>query len=314
MKINKFLVVALVLSLFTAGFFVPSAEAAGHESIVDIAVSNGQFSTLVAAVQAAGLVDVLDGTDEYTVFAPTNAAFEGLLNELGITAEELLANKALLTEVLLYHVAPGELTANEVLALGELRMANGDLSTISVRRGYAHINEAPISTANIQADNGVIHVIDAVILPSGVAAQKGTINATIVDIALENAGFSTLVDAVLAADLAGTLSGPGPYTVFAPTNEAFAKTLGELGITAEELLSNKALLTDILLYHVYAGSIDAQDALGMGEIQMLNGDTATVSVRNGVVYVNDASVSRANIYTRNGVIHVIDAVLIPSTK
>jgi len=290
-----------------------AAAAAPSGSIVDIAASNGNFDTLVAAVQAAGLASTLDGPGTYTVFAPTDAAFETLLDQLGLSAAELLANKALLTDVLLYHVAAGKLTSEEVLALRELRMLNGDLATVSVRNGRPYINEASISTVDIQASNGVIHVIDAVILPSGVAAPSGTLDANIVEIALANPGFSSLVAALQAGELVGALNGPGPYTVFAPSNDAFNKTLGELGLTLEQVAADKALLTDILLYHVAAGRYDAQDALGAGTIRMLNGDSVTMSVRNGIVYVNGASVSRANIVTRNGIIHVIDAVLLPPT-
>ena len=289
------------------------AQEAQPGTIVDIAVANGNFTTLVAAAQAAGLADDLAGPGPFTVFAPTDRAFQALLNRLGISAGTLLADKALLTEVLLYHVVAGELTADEVLVLNELEMLNGDLATISVRSGAAYINNSRIVITDIQASNGVIHVIDTVLLPSGVTAPP-PYTANIVDIALENEGFSTLVAALVAADLVDTLSGPGPFTVFAPSNDAFNKTLSELDLTLADVVSNRALLTEILLYHVAVGSYDAQDVLGMGQIRMLNGDTAQVSVRGGVVYINDASVSRANIVTSNGIIHVIDAVLIPPAE
>jgi uncharacterized surface protein with fasciclin (FAS1) repeats len=304
----------VVVSLLVAVAPRAMAADAPDASIVDIAASNGNFDTLVAAVQAAGLADTLDGPGPYTVFAPTDAAFATLLDQLGLTAPELLANKTLLTEVLLYHVAAGKLTSEEVLALRELEMLNGDLATVSVRSGRPYINEAVISMVDIQASNGVIHVIDAVILPSGVAAPSSTPDASIVEIAVANQGFSSLVAALQAADLVGALSGPGPYTVFAPSNDAFNKTLGELGLTLEQVAADEALLTDILLYHVAAGAYDAQDALGAGTIRMLNGDSVSMSVRNGIVYVNGASVSRANIVTENGIIHVIDAVLLPPAQ
>jgi len=301
----------MLVSAISAPGLMAQEETPG--TIVDVAVANGNFTTLVAAAQAAGLADDLAGPGPFTVFAPTDRAFQALLNRLGITAGTLLSDEALLTEVLLYHVAAGELEASEVLALGQLRMLNGDLATISVRSGAAYINGSRIVITDIQASNGVIHVIDTVMLPSGVVAPP-PYEADIVDIALENPGFSTLVAALQAAGLVDTLAGPGPFTVFAPSNDAFRKTLGELGLTVGDLVANKALLTDILLYHVAAGSYDAQDVLGMGQIRMLNGDTAQVSVRDGVVYINGASVSRANIVTSNGVIHVIDAVLIPPAE
>jgi uncharacterized surface protein with fasciclin (FAS1) repeats len=294
---------------------VPTAQAQESEpTIVEIAASNEDFSTLVAAVQAAGLADTLAGEGDFTVFAPTNDAFDALFASLGIAPEDLLADKSLLTDVLLYHVALGELTSEEVAYLGELRMANGDLSTISVRDGSPYINDARIIATDIMASNGVIHVIDAVILPSGVPAPVGAVDANIVEVAVANEGFSTLVAAVQAADLAGTLSGNGPFTVFAPTNDAFNKTLGELGLSAEDVLGNKELLTNILLYHVAAGALDAQDVLGMGEITMLNGEVATAEVVDGVAYIAGVPISNANIRTSNGIIHVIDAVMLPPAE
>ena len=315
---RKLVVVVSILALSAlvfASFAVPAAQAQEAEpTIVEIAASNPDFSTLVAAVQAAGLADTLAGEGDFTVFAPTNDAFDALFASLGIAPEDLLADKSLLTEVLLYHVAAGELTSEEVAYLGELRMANGDLSTISVRDGSPYINDARIIATDIMASNGVIHVIDAVILPSGIPAPGGTVDANIVEIAVANDGFSTLVAAVLAADLDGALSTEGPFTVFAPSNDGFNKTLGELGLSADDLLGNKELLTDILLYHVAAGALDAQDVLGMGEITMLNGDTATAEVIDGVAYIAGVPISNANIRTSNGIIHVIDAVMLPPAE
>ena len=315
---RKFLAFVSILALSAlafASFAVPTAQAQESEpTIVEIAASNEDFSTLVAAVQAAGLADTLAGEGDFTVFAPTNDAFDALFASLGIAPEDLLADKPLLTEVLLYHVALGELTSEEVAYLGELRMANGDLSTISVRDGSPYINDARIIATDIMASNGVIHVIDAVILPSGIPAPGGAIDANIVEIAVANDGFSTLVAAVLAADLDGALSTEGPFTVFAPSNDGFNKTLGELGLSADDLLGNKELLTDILLYHVAAGALDAQDVLGMGEITMLNGDTATAEVIDGVAYIAGVPISNANIRTSNGIIHVIDAVMLPPAE
>jgi uncharacterized surface protein with fasciclin (FAS1) repeats len=302
-------------ALAFASFAVPAAQAQeAEQTIVDIAASNEDFSTLVAAVQAAGLADTLAGEGDFTVFAPTNDAFDALFTSLGITPEALLADTDLLTDVLLYHVAAGELTSEEVVYLGELRMANGDLSTVSVRDGGAYINHARIVTTDIMASNGVIHVIDTVILPSGVPAPTGAVDANIVEVAVANDGFSTLVAAVLAAELDGALSAEGPFTVFAPSNDAFNKTLGELGLSAEDVLADQALLSDILLYHAAAGAMDAQDVLGMGEITMLNGDTATAEVIDGVAYIAGVPISNANIRTSNGIIHVLDAVMIPPAE
>ena len=304
----------LIVALLAAGAFAPVAAA--DPTIVEIAASNDDFSTLVAAVQAAGLVDVLNGPGPFTVFAPTDAAFAKLLSGLGISAEDLLANQELLTNVLLYHVVPGELYAADVLEQGVLTMANKHYAWAKVMDGAAHINEAQIVATDIKASNGVIHVIDTVILPpaweyNSFAADPSQFEANIVEIALQNEGWSTLVAAVQAAGLVDVLSGPGPYTVFAPTNEAFGHLLGELGLTAEELLANKPLLTSVLLYHVVPGRVFADDALAEGTLTMADGNAATVSTMGGEVYINGAKILRANINTSNGVLYVIDEVILP---
>ncbi len=309
-----FVLPVLLVALLAAGVFAPVAAA--EPTIVEIAASSDDFSTLVAAVQAAGLVDVLNGPGPFTVFAPTDAAFAKLLSGLGISAEDLLANQELLTNVLLYHVVPGELYAADVLEQGVLTMANKHYAWARVMGGAATINEAHIVATDIKASNGVIHVIDTVILPpaweyNSFAADPSQIEANIVEIALQNEGWSTLVAAVQAAGLVETLSGPGPFTVFAPTNEAFSELLGELGLTAEELLANEPLLTSVLLYHVVPGRVFADDALAEGTLTMADGNTATVSTRGGEVYINGAKILRANINTSNGVLYVIDEVILP---
>jgi transforming growth factor-beta-induced protein len=136
---------------------------------------------------------------------------------------------------------------------------------------------------------------------------------TIVEVATAAGDFTTLVAAVEAAGLAETLSGPGPFTVFAPTDEAFAAALESLGLTAEELLADTAMLTDVLTYHVVAGEVPASDVLTMdGEsVPTVNGAEVTISVDGETVMVNDATVTATDIAASNGVIHVIDAVLLP---
>ncbi len=143
----------------------PSYESDAEASIVDVAAGDEQFSTLVAAVQAAGLVETLSERGPFTVFAPTNAAFEAALADLGLTAEELLADTDTLTEILMYHVALGALNAEEVTSRSSLPMINGDVASIEIREGNAFIDNAQIVATDIEASNGIVHVIDAVILP-----------------------------------------------------------------------------------------------------------------------------------------------------
>ncbi len=308
-------VVLLVAAFAPSAVFAQEAE----PSIVDIAVENEGFSTLVAAVQAAGLVDTLAGEGPYTVFAPTNEAFDKLFAELaplGITPADLLANEELLTSVLLYHVAPGEIYSPEVIATGTLTMADGNVATAYLDGGTAYINGARISNVDIPASNGVIHVIDEVILPPSVRAlmAPAEFDASIVDIAVENEGFSTLVAAAQAAGLVDTLAGEGPYTIFAPTNDAFEAALSDLGISAADLLADTDLLTAVLLYHVAPGEYFAGDVLAEGSLTMADGSTADVAIEDGMVTIDGAPISNANINVSNGVIHVIDYVMLPPAE
>jgi uncharacterized surface protein with fasciclin (FAS1) repeats len=147
---------------------------------------------------------------------------------------------------------------------------------------------------------------------SAVAFAQDTMNKTVVEIASGNKDFSTLVAAVKAAGLVETLSGKGPFTVFAPTNDAFAKLPKG---TVEELLKpeNKEKLTAILTYHVVAGKVMAADAIKLDgkNAKTVNGQEIAIKVKEGKVMINDATVTAADIVGSNGVIHVIDTVLLP---
>ncbi|NDJ53607.1 MAG: fasciclin domain-containing protein, partial [Chloroflexi bacterium] len=252
---------------------------------------------------AAGLDGVLSGEDEFTVFAPTDDAFAMALGELGLTAEELLADTDLLTAVLQYHVVPGRLLAEDVLGAAPLiETVGGELVQVGVGVEGAFIGNAEngfanIVTTDLEASNGVIHVIDAVILPPSAAAGEADIVAT-----ADGAGtFATLLAAATEAGLAETLTNAGPFTVFAPTDEAFQALLDELGVTAEELLAREDL-ADILLYHVALGVLDSEAVTGTDSIVMLNGD---------VLPVESIQINTVDVAASNGIIHIIDAVLLP---
>lgn len=276
--------------------------------IVDTAVADGRFTTLVAAVQAAELVDALKGEGPFTVFAPTDDAFAALPEG---TVESLLLpeNKQALTDILLYHVVEGKVMAEDVVGLTSATTLLGKDITIKVDMGNVYINDAQVIITDIETSNGVIHVIDAVILPpSDEAAEEAQ---TIVEIAVADERFSTLVAAVTAADLVETLSGEGPFTVFAPTNDAFAALPAG---TLDSLLlpENKQALTDILLYHVVSGKVMAADVVGLTSATTVLGADITITVRDGKVFLNDTvEVIITDIEASNGVIHVIDAVLLP---
>ncbi|MEO7107277.1 MAG: fasciclin domain-containing protein [Rhodoferax sp.] len=278
--------------------------------IVQIAQSNPDLSILVEAVTAAGLVDTLKGPGPFTVFAPTNAAFASLLTELGVTKDALLANKPLLTTVLTYHVLSGRVGKAAIPVGKAISTVQGSIFKIDTSSGALAITDgrnrvAKITQTDINASNGVVHIIDKIILPA---------NKDIVQTASALPDFSILVEAVVAANLQGTLSSPGPFTVFAPTNAAFAALLTELGICKEALLANVPLLTSVLTYHVVAGRVLKADVPVGSPITTVQGGTFTV---DSTLTITDARNRKAKIIatdvmTSNGVIHAIDTVLLPA--
>jgi transforming growth factor-beta-induced protein len=277
--------------------------------IVDTAVADGRFTTLVAAVQAAELVDTLKGEGPFTVFAPTDDAFaalpEGTLDSL-----LLPENKQALTDILLYHVVSGKVMAADVTALTSATTVLGKDVTVKVDMGNVYINDAQVVITDIATSNGVIHVIDAVLLPPTDEAAMEEKN-TIVDIAVADGRFTTLVAALTAAELVETLSGEGPFTVFAPTDDAFAALPAG---TLDTLLlpESKQALTDILLYHVVSGKVMAADVVTLTSAPTVLGKDVTITVKDGKVFLNDTvEVVITDIEASNGVIHVIDAVLLP---
>jgi len=276
--------------------------------IVDTAVADGRFTTLVAAVTTAELVDTLKGEGPFTVFAPTDDAFAALPEG---TVESLLLpeNKQALTDILLYHVVSGKIMAADVINLESAATVLGKDVAIKVEDGKVYINDAEVVITDIETSNGVIHVIDSVILPP--ADEETMMEETIVDIAVADGRFTTLVAAVTAAELADTLNGEGPFTVFAPTDDAFA-ALPEGTVENLLLPENKQALTDILLYHVVSGKVLAADVVGLTSAPAVLGDEITITVKDGNVYLNDTiQVIITDIEASNGVIHVIDGVLLP---
>lgn len=294
-KINGMLLLGAI-ALQAAG----SAFAAEKKDIVDTAVGAGSFKTLVAAVQAAGLVDTLKGKGPFTVFAPTDEAFAKLPEG---TVETLLKpeNKSQLVSILTYHVVPGAVRAGDVVKLSGAKTVNGQRLDVVVDEKTVKVDQAAVVATDIECTNGVIHVIDSVVLPS----------ADLIPSVAEKAGkFKTLLAAAKAAGLVEALSGKGPLTVFAPTDDAFAKLPAG---TVESLLKpeNKAKLAAILKYHVVAGRIYSDDALKAKEAQTLQGAGVKIGVRNDAAYVNESRLLKTDIDAANGVIHVIDSVLLP---
>jgi uncharacterized surface protein with fasciclin (FAS1) repeats len=327
--VTLFFTLALVVGLLPGAAL---AQSDTPQDIVDIAVANEDFSTLVTAVTAAGLVDTLKGEGPFTVFAPTNEAFAKVPPEL---LDALLADpEGALTQILLYHVVPGKVMSSDLSEGLEATTVQGEAVTFSLADG-AKVNEANIIAADVEASNGVIHVIDSVILPPSVvaaltaeadaaaaeaaateevpaeaAAEEAAPAADIVDTAVAAGDFSTLVAAVQAAGLVDALKGEGPFTVFAPNDAAFAKLPAG---TIDTLLADPTGdLTQILLYHVLPTQVLSTDLQeGVVFVPTLQGKTVKVEVKDGNVMVNDAKVVAADIATSNGVIHVIDSVILP---
>jgi transforming growth factor-beta-induced protein len=278
----------------------PLATAEAAKDIVDTAVAAGSFKTLVAAVQAAGLVDALKGDGPFTVFAPGDEAFAKL--PAG-TVEALLKDPQALGNILKYHVVAGKVMAADVVKLTEAETLLGKKITIKVDGGKVMVDGANVVTTDIETSNGVIHVIDSVILPPADKAGKD-----IVDTAIGAGSFKTLVAAVEAAGLVDALKGNGPFTVFAPTDEAFAALPAG---TVEGLLKDPETLKAILLYHVVEGKVLAADAAKLTEANTLNGAAIKISAADGKVMINDAEVVSADVMASNGVIHVINKVILP---
>merc|ERR1719162_2040797 len=278
-------------------------------NIVELAQSVDSLSTLVAAVVAGDLVTTLTSPGPFTVFAPTNDAFGAL--PAG-TLDTLLKpeNKATLVDILTYHVLSGQVLSTDLAASQEVATVEG--KNIKVTKDASGVKvganlEATVVAADNLASNGVAHIIDAVMLPPSALTDAPTLN--IVELAQSVDTLSTLVAAVVAGDLVTTLSSPGPFTVFAPTNDAFAALPAG---TLDSLLKpeNKATLVDILTYHV-VGAVALSTDLSDGQvIDTVEGKSVTVHIGDGVK-INDANVVMADVMATNGVVHVVDGVLLP---
>jgi len=277
-----------------------------------------EFSTLATALDAASLSDALAGAGPFTLFAPTNAAFAAL--PAG-ALESLLADPEQLTQVLLYHVIDGQALTAADIAEGELTTMQGAPLAVNALGDAMTVGDAAIATADLVVANGIIHVIDKVLVPvveetsapeqtSTEAAAATTENAdllTIVDTAAASGQFPTLVAAIQAAGLSDVLAGDGPFTVFAPSEEAFAALpAGEL----DALLADPTMLANVLKYHVVGGALKAADIVNGMNAATLEGKPLTFAI-NGGVTVNGAHILTSDVPARNGVIHVIDQVLLP---
>merc|ERR1712048_813814 len=306
------------------GVMLPPSSSLGQQAdpdIVALAQSVPDLSTLVAGVVAGDLVDTLSSPGPFTVFAPTNEGFAAL--PAG-TLDSLLKpeNKDQLVDILTYHVLPEQVLSTDLKSFQRVKTVEGQNVHVykDSRRGVRVTPDGrdfkSVTAADNAASNGVVHIIDGVLIPPSSPAPAPTPAAkNIVDLAEGNKDLSTLVAALVGGDLVTTLSSPGPFTVFAPTNTAFsalpAGTLDDLMKPA-----NKAQLVDILTYHVVSGNVLSTDLQSFQAVTTVEGKPLHVVSWGGVVQLGPSlqslsKVTAADNKASNGVVHIIDGVLLP---
>ena len=297
---NATLAILVIASLLASP--IVAADGMKRDTLSDIpanAQGTGMHDTLVSALSHAGLVGALQGDGPFTVFAPTDQAFTDAGFDLAAfdTDEE----NATLVDILTYHVVLGAVASDDITDGMTVDAYNGDSLGFTLSSGTVMVNDATVTQSDLMASNGIIHAIDKVLMPPGDVADIPTV-------ASGTGVHDSLVAAVIQAELLATLQGDGPFTVFAPTDDAFAAA--GIDLAALDNDEGKATLTDILLYHVYAGSVVAGDITEGMMATMVNGDDVTFTLEGGLM-VNDANIYPADVTASNGIIHVIDKVLMP---
>lgn len=302
---SSILMLALGLLVFSACDKDDDATPDTTNTIVDVAVADPQFSTLVSALQRTNLVSTLQSNGPFTVFAPTNAAFV----QLGVDLSTISDGD--LTDILLYHVLGGQINSTD-LAEGQTYATtastagpNANHLSILIERtpsGVALNGDAMVLSADVEADNGVIHVIDKVLTPLDIVGHASA-----------NSNFTSLVSALSTApgELVSVLSGTGPFTVFAPLNSAFEAIAGTVaGLTPEQLAT-------VLTYHVIGGSnVRSTDLTDNMVVETVNGQTFTINLGNGARITDQtgqtSEIILTDVQATNGIIHVLEKVIIPA--
>ena len=271
-----------------------------NQSILDAAMGLADFSSLVAALAKANLASTFMMDGAFTVFAPTNDAFAAFLESANLAFEDLTAEA--LAPILKYHVLgskamSGSLATGYVSTIYEAQEGYPVTLFVEVDGGVKLNASINVTTPDVETSNGVIHVIDGVLSPTSV-----------VDVALNNSNFTQLVEAVVKAGLVETLSEAGPFTIFAPTDDAFAQLFADLGVSGIEEISAETLIP-ILQYHVVSGNVLSSD-LSDGDVNTLNG-AIRVAISDSVTINESSEVIAIDIQGTNGVVHVINKVLLP---
>lgn len=292
-------------ALLVCALFAAPVAAKEQPDIVPFAATTGKFQSLVNALVAADLTGALGGDGPFTVFAPTDNAFENLP---GGTLAKLLKpeNKSQLQAILKYHVVPGRVELRDIARGASLKTLNGATLTGKAAGHKLKVGGATVVKADVACRNGIVHVIDAVLMPM---SEK----TTLVDVAASAGKFRTLIAAAKAAGLVETLTGDTPLTVFAPTDEAFDKL--PTG-TVESLLKpeNRDKLKQILTYHVVSGRLSLRELVASENPKTLQGGRVAVTIRDGRVTIDGAQVVASDVKADNGTIQVIDAVLMPKDR
>lgn len=300
-----------IFLLFTLSIFISCTDdeaTTEKKSVVDIVTNDPNFSLLEAAVVHANLVDALK-SETITVFAPTDQAFKaaGFANEAAIKA----ADKTVISNILLYHVIGSLVPSSDIATKdnAEVTMLSNGKTFVTKNSSGVSVNGAKVVTADLKAENGaIIHVIDAVLIAE---------NKNIVALAQSNPNLSFLVAAVLRANEGATkvvdiLSSTGPFTVFAPTNDAFKAA----GFATEAAIkaADPAFLATVLTYHVIGARVYSTN-LTSGDVTTAQGSKVSINATNATVKgVSNSTASKiiaVNIGASNGVVHVIDSVLLP---
>lgn len=314
MKINNQLSSVLFAALLGATFSISSCKKdddtpAKTNTITDVVVGNANFSVLKEAVTKANLATTLSGTGPFTVFAPDNTAFSNA-NITSATVASLSATQ--LSDLLLYHTLDGKTLAAGVPAgpNAKLTTKSGDSIFVTKNTSGVYVNGIKVATADIPADNGVIHQLSKALNKPG---DKNIVQIAQANLGGDN-GLDSLVAAVTEAGLATTLGG-SLFTVFAPTNKAFRDVLTVLALPNVKSIPS-ATLTAVLTYHVVQGRAFSSDLVA-GPLTMLGNRTTTISLTSGATIkgngngMNASNIIATNIMCRNGVVHVIDRVLLP---
>lgn len=296
------------------------------DTALDIIAGDSRLSLLLAAAQAAGVPETLARLGPVTILAPNDAAFNAALASMGLSVQDVIGQPDLLRQILFYHIVPGGYSAADLIAAGRLPTLEGNAVDFRVSSATpdfgAVINRFAriLRPDRLAADGSYVHTIDFVLLPPAAAATLGVTQDpgnTIVEAAADNGSFNTLLAALAAAGLTDTFNDPlaGPFTVFAPTDEAFAAALATMGVSAADVLANTEMLTGILQYHVVDGRVLAEEVVTLESVTTLQGADIAIAVQDGNIVLNDsANVVQTNIPASNGVIHIIDTVLQPPAE